>query len=50
MKEYFLCSEFSLTFYREAKEFSQGVFGERKCVNMVGFQGMLIFQIIIFKQ
>ncbi len=32
------------------KKICKRVFGERKCVNMVGFQGMLVFQIIIFKQ
>ncbi len=32
------------------KKICKGVFGERKCVNMVGSQGMLSFQIIIFKQ
>ncbi len=32
------------------KKICKGVFGERKCANMVESQGMLSFQIIIFKQ
>jgi hypothetical protein len=32
------------------KKICKGVFGERKCVNMARFQGMLVFQIILLKQ